>query len=453
MGATLSTLRKYIRAEVHDPAPLRKISSSALIHDGGSAAVFFQDATFNFVTLGIVVGDVIWNGSDGGSISTIQQITGTGNRKLVVGAIEGGTNNDFTDGDTPYIYDRHAQKGLDGTRFTDTEVEDALAQSQKLVALRYGGVEKFTVHEDIKVVTKADLITLHADKVFAVAEQVTGGDNSHGATVEYVGDDFILLSRFITRVPIDGVSGTFQVGEQVQGATNSYAGIVKVVNANYLDLYAVSGEYDDDEVITGQTTEAYATVNSASSYSSASFAVGETLTGGTSAATANMKIASTMNNFYIGQDMPTDLKHLVNARWWDGSNWNYLVRQSIYEYDLNQRSTGDPLAFNVFSGKIWMWPNSSVYKYNELHMFYMAWDNTLSADTDTTLYGNRLERVVVLEAAKVLAGGDADEKMYSRLLADIKLAHEDIVGGEDMHTSSVGQVINWDTGFGPGELW
>jgi hypothetical protein len=452
MGATLSTLRKYIRAEVHDPAPLRKISTSALIHDGGNDAAFFQDETFNFLTLGIIVGDVIYNGSDGGSIGTINAISANG-AILTPGPMEGGTNDNFTNGDTPYIYDRHAQKGLDGMRFTDTEVEDALAQGQKLVALRYGGVEKFTVHEDIKVVTKADLITLHSTKVFAVGEQVTGGDNDHGATVEYVGDDFIILSRFITRVPIDGVSGTFQVGEQVMGATNSYVGIVKVVNANYLDLYAVRGEYEDDELITGQTTEAYASCNSASSYSSAAFAVGETLTGTTSAATANMRIASAMNNFYIGQDMPTDLKQLINARWWDGSSWNYLARQSIYEYALNQRSTGDGIAFDVFSGKIWMWPNNSIYQYNELHLFYMAWDNALSADTDTTLYGNRFERVVVLEAAKVLAGGDADDKMYGRLLADIKLAHEDIVGGEDTNLSHVTQVIDWDTGFGPGELW
>jgi hypothetical protein len=268
-----------------------------------------------------------------------------------------------------------------------------------------------------------------------------------------VGDDFLVLSRFITRVPIDGASGTFQVGEQVQGATNSYVGIVKVVNANYLDLYAVSGEYNDDELVTGQTTEAYASVNSAASYSSAAFALGETITGGTSSATANLRIASATNNFYIGQDLPTDLKHLTSARWWDGSSWNYLDRQSIYEYQLNQRSSGDPLTYNIYDGKIWMWPNNGIYQYNELHLFYMAWDNALSDDTDTTMYGNRLERCVVLEAAKVLAGGDADEKMYGRLLADIKLLHEDIVGGEDMHTSSVGQVIDWDTGFGPGELW
>ena len=91
MGATLATLRKYVRAEVHDPAPLRKISSSALIHDGGNNAAFFQDATFDFVALGVIVGDVVWNGTDGGSISTIQAIGGTGNRKLTVGPIEGGT--------------------------------------------------------------------------------------------------------------------------------------------------------------------------------------------------------------------------------------------------------------------------------------------------------------------------------------------------------------------------
>jgi hypothetical protein len=451
MGATLSTLRKYIRAEVHDPAPLRKISTSALIHDGGNDAVFFQDATFDFVALGIVVGDVIWNGSDGGSLSTIQQISGTGNRKLTVGAIEGGTNNNFTDGDTPYIYDRHAQKGLDGTRFTDTEVEDALAQAQKLVANRYGGVEKFNVHTNVKVMTKIDL-TVQTATAFAEGETITGGDNGHTAFVEYVGDTFLVVSTMKTKLDVTAVGGTIETGEEMLGGTSGETAIVVTDGTTYLVVTSHPDVFTAGETLTGQTSGATVTVDDAD-YNPELFVAGETLTGGTSGATANVKATYANNNFYIGQALPTDLKHLVNARWWDGSGWNYLKRDSIYEYDLLHKSTGDPLVYNIYSNRIWLWPNNSAYQYSELHLFYTAWDSTLSADTDTTSYGNRMERVVVLEAAKVLAGGDADDKLYGRLLADIKLAHEDIVGGEDMHTSSVGQVIDWDTGYGPGELF
>jgi len=452
MGATLSTLRKYIRAEVHDPAPLRKISTSALIHDGGNDAVFFQDQTFNFDTLGIVVGDVIWNGSDGGSISTIQQISdgGATNDKLTVGAIEGGTNNNFTNGDTPYIYDRHAQKGLDGMRFTNLEVEDALAQAQKLVALRYGGVEKFTVAEDIKVMSKIDLTVQSG--TFSKGETITGGTNGHTAYVEYVGDTFLVVSTMKTKFNVTAVAGTLETGEVITGGTSGETGILDTDGTTYLICTVCPDAFTNAETLTGGTSGATVTMND-SSYSPELFITGETLTGGTSSATANVKATYANNNFYVGQALPTDLKHLVSARWWDGSSWNYLERQGIYEYQLDQRSSGDPLAYNVYDEKIWMWPNNSTYQYNELHVFYMAWDNALSAETDTTLYGNRLERIVVLEAAKVLAGGDADEKLYGRLLADIKLAHEDVVGGEDMHTSHVQQVIDWDTGFGPGELW
>lgn len=459
MGATLSTLRKYVRAEIHDPAPTRKISSSSLIHDGGNDAVFFQDATFNFDTLGIVIGDVIWNGSDGGSISVIQQITsGSGtNDKLVVGAIEGGTNNNFTNGDTPYIYDRHAQNGLDGTRFTDSEVEDALAQAQKVVAIRFGGIQKYNVHQDIKVMTKIDLVTISG--TFQVGESVSGDDNSHAATVEYIGDDFIIVSKFITRVPIDGVSGTFQVGETVTGGTNSYTGIVEEVNANYLDLYAVSGEFNDDETLTGGTSAATASVNSATSYSSASFALGETLTGATSSATANVKAATSENNFYVGQDLPTDVKNIINARWWNGSDWHSLRRDSVIEYELHQKSSGDPQNYLVFGTdqlsttttpqkKIWLWPNNSIYQYNELHITYMAWDRALSADTTVTEFDNTYERLLVLEAAKILAGWDNDEKLYTRIVTDIQLIDKDITETDNDDVSHVSQVVDWDGGQG-----
>jgi hypothetical protein len=466
MGATLTTLRKYTRAEVHDPAPLEKMAASVITHDGGNnSTAFMQDASYDFKDENdIVIGDVVFNVTKGGSIATISGFLSSGgskaNDKLVVGSIEGGSAQDYDDADIVELYDRHAQKGLDGMRFTNTEVEDALAQAQKLVAIRFGGVEKYNVHQDIKVMAKIDLVTLSG--TFTVGEQVTGGDNSHGATVEYIGGDFLVVSRMITRVPMDGVSGTFQVGETVQGSTNAYTGVVKGVNANYLDLYRAAGEFDDDETLTGATSGATSLVNSAD-YGASLFVLGETLTGATSAATANVKSTYANNNFYVGQDMPTDLKHLINARWWDGSSWNYLARQSMLEYEQLHKSSGDPLGFLVWgqdqlstdsspTKKIWLWPNVGVYQYNELHLSYHAWDRTLTGDTTATEFEYMYERLLVLEAAKILAGGDADKGLHERLIVDITLLVHD-VQGTDQEVTHVTQKIDWDYGHGPGELY
>lgn len=458
MGATLATLRKYIRAEVNDPKPTEKLSSLTLTHDGGNSAAFFQDQTYNFVTQGVIIGDVVVNTTDGNSLAVVQQITNGGatNDKLVVGSIEGGTDNDYDNGDVVEIYDRHAQKGLDGTRWIDSEIEDALAQAQKIVAIRFGGVEKYNVAQEIEVVSKVDLVGTSG--TFQIGETITGGTNSHAATVVYVGDSFLLISKFITRVPIDTVSGTFKVGETVTGATNSYTGVIEEVNAAYLDLYRVTGEFDDDEVLTGGTTSATCAVNSAASYSSGLFAANETLTGATSSATGIVKAAYAANNFYIGQDLPTDLKHLIMAKYWNGSDWEPLKRDHIEEH-VGYRSTGDPLAVSVFgvdqlstdttpTKKIWLWPNLGTRAYNALHLWYMGWDRSLSGDTDTTDFDNRVERLIVLEAAKILVGPINEEKLYARIVNDINTINTDIEGTDDNQADSVRQEVDWDSGQG-----
>jgi hypothetical protein len=135
----------------------------------------------------------------------------------------------------------------------------------------------------------------------------------------------------------------------------------------------------------------------------------------------------------------------------------------MLEYSLTYRSTGDPLGFLVWgqdqstidstpTKKIWMWPNNSAVQYNELHLFYHAWDRTLAADTITTEFEFIHERLLVLEAAKILAGSDADKGLHERLLVDIVLLVAD-VEGKDQHVSHVSQVIDWDSGYGPGELF
>jgi hypothetical protein len=240
------------------------------------------------------------------------------------------------------------------------------------------------------------------------------------------------------------------VGETVTGATNGYSGVIEEVNAAYLDLYAVTGEFDDDEGLTGGTTGATADVDSSTSYSSASFAQNETLTGGTSSATGISKAATSMNNFYVGQDMPTDLKYLVWARWWDGSQWRYLRHDTIEELAVRPKISGDPLTYTKWvDDKIWLWPNVSIKQYNELHLMYMAWDNSLSADSTTTTFDLVYERLLVLESAKILAGGANEEQLYSRLMADIQMINTDIEETMETESRNVGQLLDWDDpGFG-----
>jgi hypothetical protein len=460
MGATLATLRKYIRAEVGDPAALRKISTSALIHDGGNGTAYFSDATFNFITLGVIVGDVIYNGSDGGSLGTISAISANG-QVLYVVSMEGGTNNDFTNGDTPYIYDRHAQRGLDGTKWTDSEVEDALSQAQKLVAIRFGGVEKYSVKGDIKVMTKINLTV--PSGTYTVGEIITGGDNGHTAVVEYVGDDFLIVSTMITEITVDAYAGTFEPLETITGSTNGYTARLITTNGSVtLTIADPSGEFEDDEVITGATSGGTCALDEATTYSSGLFIAGETLTGGTSNATANVRATYAANNISLGQDMPTDLKHLMVARWWDGSHWYPLIRDNIREFTSMASVTGDPFRVSVFgvdqlvsdaapNKKIWIWPSNATKQYNELHLFYMGWDRSLSADTDTTDFDNKVERLVVLEGAKILAGQVNEDELWKRILTEIVMVNDDITGDSRNETSNVAEVMHWDHGFSDDE--
>jgi hypothetical protein len=135
----------------------------------------------------------------------------------------------------------------------------------------------------------------------------------------------------------------------------------------------------------------------------------------------------------------------------------------MLEYEQLHKSSGDPLGFLVWgqdqstidsspAKKIWLWPNNSNYQYNELHLSYYAWDRTLTADTVTTEFQFQHERLLVLEAAKILAGGDADKGLHERLLVDVTLLVADIEG-KDQGVNHVTQLIDWDQGYGPGELF
>jgi hypothetical protein len=77
----------------------------------------------------------------------------------------------------------------------------------------------------------------------------------------------------------------------------------------------------------------------------------------------------------------------------------------------------------------------------------MAWDRSLSADTDTTDFDNKVERLIVLEAGKMLAGQVNEDELWQRLITEITLVNLDITGATNDETNAVAQVINWDYGW------
>lgn len=388
MGATLSLLRKYVRQEIDDPAPLRKPDSSTTFqHDGGDGRTsYFLDSSEDFVDLGIVVGDVIYNTSDGGSLATIRAIVDAfGNKsRLEVDSIDGGNDNDYDDGDVVELYDRHAQKGLDGTRFTEAELLDAINQAQLQVARKFGGVQKTDLFQDIKQQTKFG---------------------------------------------IDNISGTFVVGETLTGSNNGYTAVVEVETSDFFvveDFRDAAGDLDvtalfeDNEVLTGNTSGATCQVNSPDGYS--------------------------VNNFNVGQNLPTDLKTLEAAYYWNGTHRLGLGKQYIQELFRHSSSTGDPLVVSTWtdSDKIWLWPNITTNTLNNLHLIYEGWPADLSADTDETDLDIKYERLHVLLSARILAGQMRDNDMISRLRQDLAEEVDDVRSTRSDEPRSFRQELRWD---------
>jgi hypothetical protein len=267
----------------------------------------------------------------------------------------------------------------------------------------------------------------------------------------------------ITEITVDGYTGTFEPLETITGANNGYTARLITTNGSVtLTIADPSGEFEDDEEIEGATSGATCDLDEATTYSSGLFVAGEEVEGVTSSATANVKATYAANNISLGQDMPTDLKHLLVARWWDGSNWYPLVRDNIREFTSMAQVSGDPARMSVFgvdqlvsdaapNKKIWLWPSSATKRYNELHLFYMAWGRSLSADTDTTDFDNKVERLVVLEGAKILAGQVNEDELWKRIVGDIQMINADITGADGNETDRVTEVMHWDYGFSDDE--
>ncbi len=400
MEANLSTLRKFVRQEVDDPAPLRKPGPTVSFqHDGGdNQTSFFIDASEDFALLGVVVGDVIYNISDGGSLATIRAIIdafGT-NDRLDVDSIDGGNDNDYDNGDVVYIFDRHAQKGLDGTRFTNSEVLDAINQAQKQVARKFGGVQKTDIAQDIKVQTK---------------------------------------------FPIDNISGTFVVQETLTGANNNYTAVVEVAASDFFvveDFRDAAGDLDttalfeDNEVLTGNTSGATCQVNSPD----------------TSGAVPPALQGYSVNNFNVGQNLPTDLKTLEAAYYWDGSTRRGLGKQYIQELFLHATptSSGQPYIEAGWddSDRIWLWPHQGFDDLNSLHLIYWGWPSDLSADSDITELDIKYERLLILLSAKILAGQMRDSEMSERLRNDAFEEANDIMTTRSDEPRSFRQELKWN---------
>lgn len=388
MGATLSLLRKYVRQEIDDPAPLRKPDSSTTFqHDGGDGLTsWFQDSSENFETLGIVVGDVIYNVTDGGSLATIRAIVDGAATKdrLEVDSVDGGNDNDYDDNDIVQLFDRHAQKGLDGTRFTDAEVLDAINQAQLQVARKFGGIQKTDLFQDIKQQTKFG---------------------------------------------IDNIAGTFVVGETITGSNNGYTAVVEVEKSDFFvveDFRDAAGDldvtalFDDNEILTGNTSGATCQVNEPTGIS--------------------------VNNFNVGQNLPTDLKGLEAAYYWNGTHRLGLGKQYIQELFRHSSSTGDPLIVSTWtdSDRIWLWPNITSNVTNNLHLIYTAWPADLSADTDETDLDIKYERLLVLLSGRILAGQMRDNDMIARIRQDLLEETDDVLSTRSDEPRSFRQELRWD---------
>ena len=421
MGDALSVIRTAVRLEVFDPSPERiPDSATTFTHDGGNNTAYFEDSGENFVTHGVAVGDVVENTTDG-SLAVIKAISDGGgtNARLEFESVEGGTDNDFDNGDVIKIYDRYAQNGLGHEKWSDARILLAINKAQKKIAKRQGGVEKTTLI-DINVFSKIMLVNVSG--TYQVGETVTGGNNGHTATVSFVGSDYIIVKDFITKVDFDNDVGTFLVGEVVTGGTNSYTAIVQAVNASDLRLYDHANEFEDDEVLTGGTSGATCDVNEASSYSANLFEADEVLTGGTSGATANVKETYTSNNINLGQDIPTGMLKIDAIRWWTGSIWRPLDDIHIDNIMRKAVSQGDPRQVAIFADKMWFWPNRSIKPLKLVMINYYGLPTDLSADTDESELDDLFMHELELESAKILAGWDGDMELRSRVEADLQAA-------------------------------
>jgi hypothetical protein len=212
------------------------------------------------------------------------------------------------------------------------------------------------------------------------------------------------------------------VGEVVTGGTNEYTAIVQEVNATDIFVYDPTGEFEDDEVLTGASSGATVVVNEATSYSSNLFILNETLTGGTSNATANVKAAYTVNNINLGQDIPTGMLKIDGIRWFTGSTWRILDVKHIDRILERTISTGDPRQVAIFADNLWFWPNRSLRALKLVMINYFGLPSALSADVDTTELDTLFMHELELESAKILAGWDADTELRGRVDADLKEA-------------------------------
>jgi hypothetical protein len=58
-----------------------------------------------------------------------------------------------------------------------------------------------------------------------------------------------------------------------------------------------------------------------------------------------------------------------------------------------------------------------------------------------------MERLVVLEGAKILAGQIHEDELWKRVLSEIQMINDDITGADQNETDSVAEVVHWNEGF------
>lgn len=103
---------------------------------------------------------------------------------------------------------------------------------------------------------------------------------------------FLAAGAIRRKLAFDNLSGTFQADETVTGGTSGATAVIREVESTYVLVDTVVGTFQNDEQITGGTSGATADVDGVLGDA---FTASETVTGGTSASTATVEDPSILS--------------------------------------------------------------------------------------------------------------------------------------------------------------
>jgi len=161
----------------------------------------------------------------------------------------------------PYIYfDRHFDNVFtdDETITGETSGATATVDSVSGTTLTYSSLTgAFTNGETIEGTTSGTQATVSADADPTMTVTITGGTKEIKVSYIKYPDDM----EYYDTLTIDNVSGTFEVGETISGDETNATATIRTVAATSLTITDRDGTFIDDEEITGETSSATADVN------------------------------------------------------------------------------------------------------------------------------------------------------------------------------------------------